>query len=360
MPNAEFIFSDVQKTLSSGSFTWETPSNIALIKYWGKHGNQLPANPSLSFTLSASATKTTLKYFPVENKSSKIDFEVIFEGKPTESFKPKIAQFFERVEEFIPFIKNYKFEIHTENTFPHSSGIASSASGMAALALCLMSMEKEINPEISAAYFSRKASFLARLGSGSAARSVEGPMMIWGEHPAVKESSDRFAITNPFEVHAVFKDYQNTILIVDKGKKEVSSSLGHQLMIGHPFAKARFDQAYVNLELLIDILKRGDLKEFIKIVESEALTLHAMMMTSSPYFLLMKPNTLEIIQQIWKYRKENKSHLCFTLDAGANIHLLYPAAEKEEVLNFIQTKLTPFCEDGEFIQDQIGKGPRKI
>src|SRR5690625_1034299 len=275
MANAEFIFSENHKILPQLEFSWKTPSNIALIKYWGKHGNQLPANPSLSFTLSASAAKTTLKYFPLEKPSSEIDFEVIFEGKSAPDFKPKIAQFFQRVEEYIPFIRNYKFEIHTENTFPHSSGIASSASGMAALALGLMSMEKEINPEINSKFFYKKASFLARLGSGSAARSVAGPIMIWGKHPAIKESSDRFAITNPFEVHPVFKDFQNSISIVDKGKKEVSSSLGHQLMIGHPYASARFDQAFVNLELLIDIMKKGNLKEFIKIVESEALTLHA-------------------------------------------------------------------------------------
>jgi diphosphomevalonate decarboxylase len=96
-----------------------------------------------------------------------------------------------------------------------------------------------------------------------------------------------------------FQNYQDTILLVDKGEKQVSSTLGHDLMHNHPYAERRFAQAHENLDTLISIFKSGNLDEFIKIVESEALTLHAMMMTSMPYFILMKPNTLEIINAIW-------------------------------------------------------------
>lgn len=360
MTNSAFVFAPSHKTLPEGSYTWKAPSNIALVKYWGKHGNQLPANPSLSFTLSQCATQTTLNFKPLSQTSEEVQFEVIFDGKPSTSFRPKIEQFFQRITTYLPFIKDYQFEICTENSFPHSSGIASSASGMSALALCLMQMEKEINPKMSEDYFYQKASFLARLGSGSAARSVSGPMMIWGEHPKIKNTSDQFAINPSFELHPVFQDFQDCILIVDKGEKQVSSSLGHDLMIGHLYAKARYDQAFENLDLLTNILQQGDLDEFVKIVESEALTLHAMMMTSSPYFLLMKPNTLEIIQKIWQYRAQHKSHVCFTLDAGANLHLLYPAKEKENILRFIQDKLVEFCEDGKYIEDQVGFGPEQL
>ena len=82
-------------------------------------------------------------------------------------------------------------------------------------------------------------------------------------------------------------------LLVDKGQKQVSSTVGHELMHGHPFAEQRFVQAHDHISKLIDVFATGNLKEFIHIVESEALTLHAMMMTSMPYFILMKPNTLE-------------------------------------------------------------------
>ena len=61
-----------------------------------------------------------------------------------------------------------------------------------------------------------------------------------------------------------------------------------------------------------------------------------MMQTSIPYFILMRPNTLEVIQRVWQYRKDTKVPLCFTLDAGANVHLLYPKSVKDEVQTFIK------------------------
>ena len=102
-------------------------------------------------------------------------------------------------------------------------------------------------------------------------------------------------------------------------------------MHDHPFAEKRFEQAQENMTKMMSIIESGTLSEFIKIVESEALTLHAMMMTSMPYFILMKPNTLEIINKIWRFRNETDSKVCFTLDAGANVHVLYPENEKDTV-----------------------------
>ena len=100
-----------------------------------------------------------------------------------------------------------------------------------------------------------------------------------------------------------FKSYQDTILLIDKGTKKVSSTAGHDLMNNHPFSKQRFFQAYENLESMIEILKNGDLEKFISLSESEALTLHAMMMTSKPYFLLMKQGTLSAIEQSMVFQK---------------------------------------------------------
>src|SRR5690606_15506503 len=108
------------------------------------------------------------------------------------------------------------------------------------------------------------------------------------------------------------------------------------------------------------ILKNGDIAEFVNIVESEALSLHAMMLTSMPYFILMKPNTLEIINRIWELRKHTNSAACFTLDAGANVHLLYPASESEPVLAFVNSELAQFCKNCEFIVDTVGLGATEI
>lgn len=351
----DFIPSKYSQTIESGNFQWSAPSNIALVKYWGKKDNQIPANPSVSFTLNTCKTITKLA-FAKKTNTGNFSFDLLFEGKPKEEFKPKIQKFLERIENYLPFLKDYHFTIDTENTFPHSSGIASSASGMAALAMNLMSVEKTLNPEMSDDYFYQKASLLARLGSGSACRSVKGSVVVWGNQANIEGSSDLFGVEYPYAIHDNFKEFQDTILLVDKGEKQVSSTVGHDLMHNHPFAKRRFAQAHENLDTLIPIFESGNLEEFIKVVESEALTLHAMMMTSMPYFILMKPNTLQIINAIWKFRNETKTPVCFTLDAGANVHVLYPKNSQEKVLQFIKDELVGYCQNGQYICDEIGIG----
>lgn len=368
-----FMGSINSKNLISGKVSWQSPSNIALVKYWGKYGEQLPMNASISFTLKNCHTKTSLFFEPKtstyvknsESNSSPFEFEIFLDGKREESFDPKINSFFERIERYLPFLNDFKFRIETSNSFPHSSGIASSASGMSALALCLVDLEIRLSSATNASRplteaEIQKASLLARLGSGSACRSIEGPLIVWGEHPEIDGSSNLYGTKYPFEIHENFLNYKDCILLVDKGEKQVSSTVGHQLMHDHPFAEQRFKQANDNLSKLIPILKNGDIKEFVKIVESEALSLHAMMLTSMPYFILMKPNTLEIINRIWNFRQETGSNVCFTLDAGANVHLLYPDDEKEKVLQFIKNDLSQYCKNGEYILDEVGLGAGKI
>ncbi|RZJ66745.1 MAG: diphosphomevalonate decarboxylase [Flavobacterium sp.] len=357
--DTDFIPKQYSQTAERGSFTWSAPSNIALVKYWGKKEPQLPANPSISFTLDSCKTVTTLGFEKKVNNGN-FSFDLLFEGQPKEDFKPKIEKFFLRIFEYLPFLKDFHFTIDTKNTFPHSSGIASSASGMAALAVNLMSVEKLFDPGMSDDYFNQKASFLARLGSGSACRSVKGEIVVWGKHDGIAGSSDLYGVEFPFTVHENFENYQDTILLVEKGQKEVSSTVGHELMFGHPFAERRFQQAHENLSKVKSALENGDLESFVNVVESEALTLHAMMMTSNPYFILMRPNTLEIINRIWKFRRETGIQVCFTLDAGANVHVLYPENVTVQVLQFIRSELVAYCKNGEYICDGIGRGSQLI
>ena len=364
MDTQQFIPNSLQQNTNKVSFTWKTPSNIALVKYWGKTDPQIPKNASISFTLSNSHTITRIDFTPKSVSNSEqgeINFELFFEGKKKEDFKPKIAKFFDRIQEYCPYVIAYDMVISSENSFPHSSGIASSASGMSAIAMCLMSLEQTLSSVVlSDDFINKKASFLARLGSGSASRSIEGPLVVWGNHLAIEGSSDLFGVPFPYKVHEVFNNYQDAILLVDKGEKQVSSTVGHDLMHNHPFASQRFQQANENLATISEILQNGELDSFINLVESEALSLHAMMLTSSPYFILMKPNTLEIINAIWRFRKDTGSKLCFTLDAGANVHVLYPEHESENVLQFIDNELSMFCQKNHYICDSVGLGAVKL
>lgn len=359
MNTDQFLVKSALKFIDNASFTWQTPSNIALVKYWGKSNPQIPKNASISFTLNNCHTVTSIDFMKKE-KSENVTFNLFFEGKEKEDFKPKIADFFKRVQEYCPYIFEYEMTINSTNSFPHSSGIASSASGLSAIAMCLMSLEKALNTDLSTEFINKKASFLARLGSGSASRSIEGPLVVWGNHPEIEGSSDLFGVQFPYNVHPIFNNYQDVILLVDKGEKQVSSTIGHNLMHNHPYAESRFLQANENLAKMSKILQDGAIKEFINLVESEALTLHAMMLTSNPYFILMKPNTLEIINKIWEYRQENNSNICFTLDAGANVHVLFPENEKENVLQFIENQLSKFCQKNHYICDAVGFGAKKI
>ncbi|HEA31015.1 MAG TPA: diphosphomevalonate decarboxylase [Leeuwenhoekiella sp.] len=360
----EFLPKETYKTLATGEVGYESPSNIALIKYWGKYGEQLPKNTSLSFTLNNCKTTTRLAYEPIDDaqkdRDRPFDFRVLLDNVPEPSFAPKIDQFLARIEPYLPFLRDYRFSIHTNNSFPHSSGIASSASGMSALALCLLQMEQKMLPGRSHEDFLKKASFIARLGSGSACRSMEGPLVSWGKHEALPGSSKYYGTPYTGEVAPVFVNFQDTILLVDTGKKEVSSTVGHNLMNDHPYAENRFKQAEQHINQLLSMLKTGDMDGFIALVEQEALTLHAMMMTSRPYFILMKENTLGIINKIWAFRKETHTPVCFTLDAGANVHLLYPEKFTAKVLDFIKTDLAMHCQEGRYICDQTGTGAKAL
>jgi diphosphomevalonate decarboxylase len=208
--------------------------------------------------------------------------------------------------------------------------------------------------------FLQQASIVARLGSGSAARSVYPYAAQWGKTKTVKKSSDDFAV--PFEkgLHKVFRNFQDTILIADSAEKKVSSRVGHSLMKTNPFAKTRYTQANNNLCELLKVLKNGDLEKFGAIVEEEAMTLHALMMCSTPSFILMAPSTLSMIEKIRSFREQTKLPVFFTLDAGPNIHLLYPANIRKQVDAFIYAELEQHCELGKMIHDNVGKGPKKI
>lgn len=358
MDQADFVPKPYTEQVESGQTGWSAPSNIALVKYWGKKPGQVPANPSLSFTLDRCRTNTRVAF---ERKaSSGFSFDILLDAAPRPDFAPKIHKFFERTVKYLPFIEDYHFTIDTHNTFPHSSGIASSASGMAALALNMLSVEKILLAGIPQEAFLQKASFLARLGSGSACRSIAGSAVAWGTHKEIPESNDFTGVDCTSFLHPVFTDYRDAILLVDKGEKQVSSTVGHDLMHGHPFAAERFKQAHANLSELKAALIAGDLEKFIAITESEALTLHAMMMTSHPYFILMKPNTLQIINKIWSFRKASNIPVCFTLDAGANVHMLYPSAHEEKILEFIKDELVGYCQNGQYICDKVGDGAQEL
>ena len=336
--------------MSGFSVSSVSPSNIAIVKYWGKHGNQLPNNPSISFTLSRCHTETHITV--EENGGTNYTMKFLFEGKESPRFKEKIERYLLDNQQYFNFLKGLDLKIESSNSFPHSSGIASSAASMSALVLCLIKIEKTVNQDVTPLDL-RKASFLSRLASGSASRSVFPIMSLWGATPSVPGSSDDYAVPLADMVHPVFKSYHDSILIVSNKEKSVSSRVGHSLMNGHPLAEQRYKTARENTERLLKVLKKGDIDEFVTITEAEALQLHEMMETSTPPYRLMEPNTLKIIELAREFRHETNVPLCFTLDAGPNVHLLYPDAYDKKAKQFIKDNLLQYCHDNQCIDDVI-------
>ena len=362
MHTSDFISSseDYKISQKNGSVAWQSPSNIAIIKYWGKHRNQLPKNPSLSITLAKAYTETTISY-QIDKKRHGLNLEFLFDGQEHLPFTKRIERYMVQLEKYFPFISHSHFKISSKNTFPHSSGIASSASSMSALALCLCSIENEIYPHneiMNVSLFLRKASFVARLGSGSACRSIYPSFVLWGKSKFWQKSSDLYAL-GVDDYHDTFNDLRNDILIISTSEKSVSSSQGHQLMKTNPFAQKRYQQADRRIGELQSILRNGDVMEFGTILESEALTLHALMMCSDPSYLLLEPNTIEAINKIRQFREDTGIPIFFSLDAGPNVHIVSFANDRNKIKSFLE-EISGLSQHESIISDSIGSGPIKL
>jgi diphosphomevalonate decarboxylase len=351
----------MEKEQTMNEVSWQSPSNIAFIKYWGKYDNQIPANPSFSMTLNKAVTETSIRFKTTKNVSAP-EMTFLFEGKENKTFESRIQKYLFQLQEHFHFLQKTNLHIRSKNSFPHSAGIASSASSMSAFALCLCSIEAFLSGKASHGndFFSR-ASQIARLGSGSACRSVFGGYVTWGTHQNYQRLSNEFASpVSHNDIHPVFRNMRDSILVVRSSKKEVSSSSGHQLMQLNPYAATRFENANKNFEELFRSMKTGDFQQFAEILEYEALSLHAMMMTSKPGYILLEPVSLKIIEQIRDIRSNEGLPVTFTIDAGPNIHIIYPENEKERIQSFIRNSLIRFCEKETWIDDTIGNGPKKL
>ena len=344
-------------TLAPGSITMQAPSNIALVKYWGKRAVQLPQNPNASFTLSVARTITELSWKRRDARERvPVGVALFYDGQPRTDFANRVARYLESLLPIYPFLGQLDWTVRTRNTFPHGAGIASSASAMAAIAACLVALEEQWFEVLPEGEHRRKASYLARLGSGSAARSVFAKAAAWGTSLSLEGSSDEYALPLADQLHPTFHDYQDTILLVSDAEKAVSSSAGHGLMEGQAYAKTRYEIANRRFTRLLAILKRGELDDFCTLVEADALDLHALMMQSTPPYILMEPNTIAVVKAVRRFRESSKLPVCFTLDAGPNVHLLYPKAVTAEVDAWLKAEVTHLLPQGSIL-DHVGDGP---
>ncbi len=346
------------------SVGWQAPSNIALVKYWGKKAEQKPLNPSLSMTLSHLSTHTKIHYTRARHSQGQMWFR--FDGEENQAFAERIRNYMANLRIYFPFLDQLDLHMDSYNNFPHSAGMASSASSMSALALSICSIEQRLKEEhLSPEAFFRKASFMARLGSGSASRSVYGNFVRWGQdNSGVDEKdnsgSDEYAQPLPAPVDDNLAFLHDTVLITSSQPKKISSSQGHQLMQDHPYQQARIQQAADHIEKITRALKEGHFQDFSQVAEQEALSLHALMLSSNPGYLLLNESSLRMIDELRAFRASSGTSITFTLDAGPNVHIIYPIHEKERVRSWLDQKIDPMFENARMIHDFTGKGPERL
>ncbi|HWG92370.1 MAG TPA: diphosphomevalonate decarboxylase [Candidatus Thermoplasmatota archaeon] len=288
--------------------------NIALIKYWGRLDDDLnlPLTNSLSMTLDALSTTTTVEWDPRLK-----DHEVTINGEPQQG-KPRfrVAKHLERLKERLHH-EGYA-RVASVNNFPMGSGIASSASAFAALtgaAFAALGIDAD----------AEELTTFARLGSGSAARSIHGGFVEW---VAGARHEDSYAYQLAPESHWDLKD---VVVVVSEEEKKVGSTEGHEIARTSPFLDARLAHLHTSLALARASVLERDLKALGEVAELDALSMHAVMMTSSPSLLYWSPETVRLLQAVRRFRDE-ELEAYFTLDAGPNVHLLTTAANVDDLV----------------------------
>ncbi len=287
--------------------------NIAFIKYWGNQDDTLriPANSSLSMTLDGLETRTTVQF------DTKLDTDrLILNGEPVDGDAlARVSTTLDQLRQLAEL--DTSALVRSENSFPTGTGIASSASAFAALVLAGATA-------LGLCLSERELSRLARIGSGSASRSIPGGFVEW-QAGTDHESSYAASIAGP--EHWDLVDY---IVLVSSQHKAVSSSLGHQLAGTSPLQAARVADAERRLDLCRKALLEKDFPALGAVVEQDSNLMHSVMMTSTPPLYYWAPGTLEIMAAVREWR-EDGLQVCFTIDAGPNVHVLCPGAEAEAV-----------------------------
>ena len=302
------------------------PSNIALSKYWGKRevSFNLPVTGSVSISLSEHGTKTGLYVIDAPQHQVTLNGE---EVDVNQGFATKISQWLDRV---LP--NNLKLRVDTHNTVPTAAGLASSASGFAALTLATNSLMGWQLPE-------HQLSALARLGSGSASRSLWHGFVKWqaGEQ---SNGSDSVA----FPLASQWPQLRVGLLTVSSQTKAVSSREGMARTIAtSALYKEWPQQAESDLAIIESAIIAGDFETMAVTAEHNAMSMHATMASAWPPLVYWQPDSLTQMQKVWQLREQGLP-LYLTMDAGPNLKLLFEAQHQSDVETaFPEVKIiTPF------------------
>ena len=287
--------------------------NIAFIKYWGNRDERLrlPVNGSISMNLSGLETRTTVTFDP----SLPHDNLLLNGRRSTGPALNRVCAMLDRVRALAGI--THHAAVQSENNFPMGAGIASSASAFAALAAAAAAAAGLNLPE-------SDLSRLARSGSGSASRSVPAGFVEW---QAGTGDADSFAFSIASPDHW---DLVDCIAVVSQAHKRTGSTEGHELASTSPVQAARVADAPRRLKICREAILNRDFHAFASIVEQDSNLMHGVMMTSAPPLLYWEPGTLSVMHQVASWREKGLP-VCYTIDAGPNVHVLCLSSALESV-----------------------------
>lgn len=327
------------------TYTAEAPSNIAFIKYWGKSSpsEQWPANDSFSMTLNQARTRTILR----ESEGDHLNFG----GTEIPSEHPKAQRIWAHVNLLRQIHGTQKcgLEITTANTFPSDCGIASSASGFAALTLGVLGFltGSRTTRELEERIAFDELAHLVRLGSGSACRSLRGGFVQWERSDSAKTQR---VIQHFGEEHWALSD---VIVLIDQGHKPLSSSEAHARVPTSLLFTPRLAGIGERTRSLLRAMELRDWERLGDILETEALEIHALIMTARNPGCYLTEKTCSLIAWVRKERALGNFPAYFTIDAGPNVHLICPREDEAQICERLREHFPHYS----LLKDRIGAGP---
>lgn len=298
--------------------TAEARANIALIKYWGRSNGELnlPLTSSISLTVDKLVTRTTVE-------TAERDSLTINGARQSGAPLARAVKHLDRLRARAK--SSQRFHVDSHNSFAASAGLASSASAFAALTIAgFAALQCDVSP--------REASTFARMGSGSAARSIFGGFVEWHAGKTHEESfAEQIAPPEHFDLHDV-------VLMLDEGEKKVGSQDGHHLAETSALNDARIARVPALLKDVREGIQKRDVARLGRAAEEDALLMHAVMMTSQPALLYWSPRTIEGLHAVRQWREEGLQ-VYATIDAGPNLHLICEGKDARAVASRARDEL---------------------
>jgi len=317
-------------------------ANIALIKYWGRSQSHdpllnIPLNDTVSMTKYGTnkeislCTHTTIEFSTDYSEDVAIVNHEILTGSNLQ----RVLRVIDWLRQFTDL--KWKFKLVSENDFPTQAGLASSASAFSALVVAVANaLELDLSM--------KELTTIARIGSGSAARSIYGGFVYCYKGNSHETAyAEQICKPENFGMNAV-------IAIVDQQKKKISSDMGHEFAFTSPFNEIRIQKSQIQAFQIRQAILEKDFSTIGQIAEQNCMYMHSVMMTSQPPLFYWNPVTLKIIKTIIQYREEGLE-CYYTIDAGPNVHCLCRPDDVSKIQSLLQkidgVQLTLIAEPGE-------------